>query len=235
MMRASACQKSETARWANGISLVLAVAIASTPAITTAGTPAEEQGPISTAPTLGPVAAGQPAPPVSPAPATTKPLTTDEQITAFIHSVPPPPWRNDASLAGDIQLRQVHGQMGVSVGTGGYRSAYAQTDIPIGRTGLLSVAVAESRSNPSYGGYSLYGSDPLQSAGGLGYGGFSGHGAHFGSSNGVRQSFGLSLQMGDGEGRGRCRGAANSGPGARAKTGLRHERCADSFDGRPRP
>lgn len=192
-------------------------------------------GPISTAPPLDPAAAGLPAPLVSPKAATTKALTTDEQITAFIRNAPPSPWRNDASLMDETQFRQVHGQVGVSVGTGGYRSAYAQADIPVGQTGLLSVAVAESRSNRLYGGYSAYGYDPVYGGGGLGYGGFAGQGGGFGSRNGLRQSFGLSFQIGDGDDRGRCRGATVLEQGARAEIGLRRDLCADSFYRGPRP
>lgn len=230
MMRAATYRESERARWAEGLSLILAVAIAGTPAMALAATPASEQGPISTAPSLGPAAAGLPAPQFSPKAAATKPLTTNEQITAFIRSAPPMPWRNDAPLADtDTQLRQVHGQVGVAVGTGGYRSAYAQADIPIGRTGLLSVAVAETRSDRLHGGYSAYDYDPLHGRG------FAGYGGALASGRGVSQSFGLSFQLGDGAGRGGCERAAASRQRGRAETWVRrNDLCADPAYGRPR-
>jgi len=120
-----------------------------------------DQGPISTAPAAEAPAgvrregATDPKPPIS----LRGPLSTNEQIEAFIRSSPPEPWRNDAPLAADDidPKRDVHGQMGVAIGSGGYRSAFVQSDIPIGRTGLLSVVVQETRSDRTYGYHGGYG------------------------------------------------------------------------------
>lgn len=41
--------------------------------------------------------------------------------------------------------RKPHGVVSVGVGSGGYRSAYARTDLPLGETGTLSLAVGQER------------------------------------------------------------------------------------------
>ncbi len=41
--------------------------------------------------------------------------------------------------------RRAHGAVSVSVGTGGYRSVAMRTDIPVGETGMVSIAVEQSR------------------------------------------------------------------------------------------
>lgn len=155
------------------------------------GVAGADQGPIVTAPAPV-VVARQGNSPLEPRPAVPQaPLGIDAQVEAFIRSAPATPWRNDAPLAGqEIKAkRQVHGQVGVAVGTGGYRSAFAQADIPIGEAGMLSVAVSESRSDHAYGGY--YGSGGPGSYGALGYGNGGG------LRHGARQSLGVSLYLGD--------------------------------------
>lgn len=107
----------------------------------------------------------------TPAPAAE--LSTAAQIDQFIKSAPPPSLGDqgvDGITPGEGR-RQVHGEVAIAVGTGGYRSAYAMSLIPIGETGTLAIAVSESR-NTRFGGY--------------GYGGYGGYGA------GDRQSIGLS-------------------------------------------
>ena len=54
--------------------------------------------------------------------------------------------------AGD-EPRKIHGLVDVAVGTNGYRSAYVRSDIPVGQTGTLSIAVGESRFKGRTGGY----------------------------------------------------------------------------------
>jgi len=62
--------------------------------------------------------------------------------------------------------RKVHGEAGVAVGTGGYRSAYVASLFPIGESGTLGIAVSETRmgsagrfAGPAYG----YGGSTRQS------------------------------------------------------------------------
>ena len=47
--------------------------------------------------------------------------------------------------------RQVHGEVAVGVGTGGYRSFYMRSDMPVGESGRLSVAFSDTR-NARWGG-----------------------------------------------------------------------------------
>ncbi|MES2342861.1 MAG: hypothetical protein V4597_14395 [Pseudomonadota bacterium] len=107
----------------------------------------------------------------TPAPAAE--LSTAAQIDQFIRSAPLPSLEDEGvdGITPGEGKRQAHGEVGIAVGTGGYRSAYAMSLIPIGETGTLAIAVSESR-NDRFGGY--------------GYGGYGGYGA------GDRQSIGLS-------------------------------------------
>jgi hypothetical protein len=143
-----------------------------------------DQEPIATArvapePTNAPVL---PAPAVARPPAA--PMTTSEQIDAYLRAAPTTPWQDAEAL--DRQEgrpeRQIHGQVGVAVGTGGYRSAYVQSDIPVGRNGNLSIFVQQTQGGRGHGyGYG--------NGYGYGYDGGYGYGAHSG------QSLGLSLDL----------------------------------------
>lgn len=119
--------------------LVLAMAAATAQAQTTA---ADDEMVVS-----GPAAAPPPSaasPARTAATGTAKPLTTDEQIKAWVNDAPKldraPVTDADASLA----PRQVHGSAGVSVGSGGYSSEYVASEIPLGKTGTLGIAVSQT-------------------------------------------------------------------------------------------
>lgn len=135
-----------------------------------------DQEPIATAR----VAPSPTSAPAMPASAVDKPpaapMTTSEQIDAYLRASPTTPWADAEAL--DRQEgrpeRQIHGQVGVAVGTGGYRSAYVQSDIPLGRDGNLSIFVQQTQGGRGH----AYGYDS-----GYGYGGHSG------------QSLGLSLDL----------------------------------------
>jgi hypothetical protein len=64
---------------------------------------------------------------------------TNKQIEDYLNQRDPAP----AILV--PEKRAIHGEVGAAMGTGGYRSAYAVTVIPIGETGELGIAVGESR------------------------------------------------------------------------------------------
>ncbi|RAK58501.1 hypothetical protein DJ021_01145 [Phenylobacterium hankyongense] len=66
---------------------------------------------------------------------------------------------------GQDEPRKVHGMVDVSVGSGGYRSAYARSDVPLGKTGTLSIAIGQTQFNGRSGGYGY------RSPYGYGYGG----------------------------------------------------------------
>ncbi len=111
----------------------------------------------------GPAFAAEPA---SPTPAEA-PMSTAEQIDAFIRSSPA---RAARTAETDIKSvvpaqRRAHGEVSVGVGTRGYRSIYMRSDIPIGETGTLSVAVENSRFNGRRGDYG-----PESDGGGFGFG-----------------------------------------------------------------
>jgi len=112
------------------------------------------------------------------------PDDTAAQVRQFIAAAPPPNL-DDGQVDGVVESgpRQVHGEVGVSVGTGGYRSAYAISALPVGKTGTLTVAVGETRFGRN---------------GGYGYGRY--------GAGGTRQSLGLSFDMsGSDPGNDRCR------------------------------
>jgi hypothetical protein len=137
------------------VALALVAALAATPAFA-ADEPMATAGAVP-APSMA--AAAVPAAPAAPA----REMTTAEQIDAFLRSAPTP----DAETAAvdGVALRddrRVHGVVQVGVGTGGYRSFYAQTDMQLGDSGRLSLAFEDSRGPRGYGGY------------GGGYGGFRG-------------------------------------------------------------
>jgi len=109
-----------------------------------------------------PHAAAPPAATAAAGGAAAKPLTTDEQTKAWISDAPRLD-RAPAADAGASGKRQVHGSAGVSVGSGGYSSAYVSTLIPVGKSGTLGLAYSQTDygNNPVYGygyggGYGRY-------------------------------------------------------------------------------
>jgi hypothetical protein len=76
---------------------------------------------------------------------------TADQIDQWIKSAPPPNLADDQpdgvtpGAAPASPARKIHGEVGVSVGTGGYRSGYAISTMPIGDTGSMTLAVGQSR------------------------------------------------------------------------------------------
>ncbi|MDV6329905.1 hypothetical protein [Asticcacaulis sp. 201] len=143
---------------------------------------------------------------------TAKPASTQDQVIARLAAAP----RIDRSGADAVNssgtssgarvpngdktgLSQIHGSAGVSIGTGGYRSAYVTSVIPVGETGLLGIAVSQTDYGKN-GGYYGYGYDGY-GYGGYGYGGYGRDGYRMARRGGTSQSFGLSLDM---TGRGRA-------------------------------
>jgi hypothetical protein len=78
-----------------------------------------------------------------------KPITTDEQIAAFLATSPAIRQVDTAGGVtrlddGEREPRKVHGSAGVTIGSGGYRSAYVSTLIPIGETSTLGLAYSQT-------------------------------------------------------------------------------------------
>ena len=127
------------------MSLALAAALAAGAAA------AHDDGPMATAGASGapPTVSMRetPAERQSPA-ASSRPLSTAEQIDAFIKGSPaagPSPEEMagmDAALAPE---RKVHGSVEVGVGTHGYRHGRVEAHYPLGETGQVSVAVGATR------------------------------------------------------------------------------------------
>jgi hypothetical protein len=119
-----------------------------------------------------------------------KPVSTQEQIAAWLAHAPPVELVNDGPAGyatgpaldvngyplGADGKRQVHGEAGVSIGTGGYRSGYVSTLIPIGENGTLGLAVSQTD----------FGKNSRARGYGYGRGGYGGGGS---------QSVALSLDM----------------------------------------
>ena len=137
-----------------------------------------------------------------------KPAATQDQVIASLANTQPikrlDP--NDTSYAEPAAVdtranpRQIHGQVSVSVGTGGYRSAYVSSVIPVGENGLLGIAVGETNygNNRVYGyGYDGYGYAPYgyDDAYGYGYGAPYGNRAMWSRRGGKSQSLAVSLDM----------------------------------------
>jgi len=55
------------------------------------------------------------------------------------------------------QPRRIHGEVGVAVGTGGYRSGYVISHMPLGETGSLTLAIGQTRNARGYYGHQDYG------------------------------------------------------------------------------
>lgn len=137
--------------------------------------------------------------------ATAGPDLTAQQVDAWIKGAPPVTWSdegvNGVTPGAEVEPeRRIHGEMGVAVGTGGYRSAYVASTIPLSKAATLSVAVSETRGR-GYGGY------------GYGYPG------GFGYGPGTRRSLGVGLALGEAASDGRaCRRA--DALGGRLEPGL---------------
>ncbi len=122
------------------------------------------------------------------------PASTKDQVIARLAAAPridrTDYSRTDATASSGYESngRTIHGVAEVSIGTGGYRSAYVSSQIPIGETGTLGIAVSQTDfgKNSPY----VYGYDSP-----YGYGGYG-----RGRRGGTMSSVGLSLDMSDHDG-----------------------------------
>lgn len=120
--------------------------------------------------------AAAPAASVTPVTAEDTAKATQAQVLSTLDETRPPDRRQPTSWGRDDadsgpQKRQIHGEAGVSIGSGGYKSAYVATLIPVGETGTLGIAY--SQTDHGKNGY-IY-SDPYGYGYGPGYG-------HYGAS-----------------------------------------------------
>jgi hypothetical protein len=139
--------------------LLTALAVAPTPS----PDGLDQDGVVTTAPAANPVLDGAEspvAPAVGGAAQSTGPhgLNTDQQIAQWLSARASEPanfgeapvWRDD---------REMHGEVSVSVGTGGYRDYAAAVSLPIGEGGRLDISVSQSKNDPYRYGYGA-GYDP---------------------------------------------------------------------------
>jgi len=126
--------------------------------------------------------------------AAAKPMTTQEQIAAFLAANPAQ--EVDDGPRGLVPAdrdengkRKVHGSVSASVGTGGYRSFSASALFPVGETTTVGVAVSKTDCGKRGGCF-----DPYYD--GYGYGQGYGYGRGYGRG-GERQSVALSVMTGD--------------------------------------
>ena len=101
-------------------------------------------------PAFGAEAPG-PEAPVAPASAA---LSVAEQIDAYLKSSPALAMADEATQGVEgADDRRPHGEISIGVGTRGYRSVYARTDLPVGENGRLSIAIEQNRSDDSRFGW----------------------------------------------------------------------------------
>ena len=97
-----------------------------------------------------------PAPPAAAAPLE----DTAAQIQRWLADSPSNPDDRDGQLL-DLRRedRQMHGEVGVAVGTGGYRSGYITSVMPIGETGTLALTIGQEKNGyrPYWGAGRPYG------------------------------------------------------------------------------
>ena len=95
----------------------------------------------------GPALAQTTAPADPTAPVTTADKSaTDAQIRAWINDAPPPTIADphDGVVVDKPLPPQIHGEAGVTIGSGGYRSVYVATIMPLGDNATLGVAASDT-------------------------------------------------------------------------------------------
>jgi hypothetical protein len=114
-----------------------------------------------------PQAAPTPTPPAATAPVE---MTTAQQIDAFLRASPTRDADADGPVDGVVPRDdgKVHGMVEVGVGTGGYRSVYLQSDMPLGDNGRLSLAFEDTRYGRGSYPYGYHGGPAYSGYGGLG-------------------------------------------------------------------
>jgi hypothetical protein len=89
-------------------------------------------------------------------PIATSSADVDAQINAFLnHPVEPldaAPGASPLDAEKPPVDRMPHGEVGVGIGTGGYRHVHAATVVPVGKAGTAAIAVGETRFNGRHGG-----------------------------------------------------------------------------------
>ena len=92
------------------------------------------------------VQAAAPADPAAPV-ATADKSTTDAQIRAWINDAPAPTVADphDGVVVDKPLPPQIHGEAGITIASGGYRSVYAATIMPLGDNATLGVSASDTQ------------------------------------------------------------------------------------------
>jgi hypothetical protein len=103
---------------------------------------APADAPVATAPTTATATA-----PAAVAPATGAPLTTAEQIDNYLRTSPTTALPQDgaAGVTSSEEPRKIHGVVDVAAGSNGYRSAFVASELPVGKTASVTIAVGQTR------------------------------------------------------------------------------------------
>ena len=190
--------------------LILLIGLMPSPAL---AADLQADAPVATAPPVAPAGGVGPAPP---APAAGRGVA--DQIDAYLKSSPAVvlPDEQAQGVTSSTEPRKIHGEVSLAVGTGGYRDAYARSDIPVGKTGTLSIAVEQGKTDRNYG----YGR----------FGGYGGYGGGYGyGRNGSFQNLGVGLALGGSGQDSRCRAVDDNGQ-SRARSLLDHDRDCPPTD-----
>jgi len=121
-----------------------AAALCAAPAMAQAPTPTS--APPASAPSPAPTGTDAPAPPAQGVVSQpTAAVRGDDDVDQAIADFTRAPAGDAANAAPDDGPRQIHGEVGAAIGSRGYRSGYAEAEIPIGSDSTLGVAVGESQ------------------------------------------------------------------------------------------
>ena len=106
-------------------------------------------------------AAAAPVPVAAPSPtaqdAAPHGMTTEEQIQRWIAARERGQSFEEAVAAAPADDRQMHGMVEAGIGTGGYRSAYISSVMPLGDNGTLALSIGQEKNGFRPYGYGLYG------------------------------------------------------------------------------
>lgn len=103
---------------------------------------------VLTALIAGPALAAAPVPVEAPMSTASSSTSVADQIDAYLKSSPALEVSDDTPQ-GVVPSddRKLHGEVSIGIGTRGYRSVYARTDLPVGENGRLSIAIEDARFN----------------------------------------------------------------------------------------
>lgn len=149
------------------------LAAAAVLALTTGAAHAQEAmstaGATGVAPSEIDLAAAEPAPVATRAAPPAETLDTAQQIERWLAESPAATTTPEEALGDGVRLpreRRIHGEVGVAVGTGGYRSGYITSVMPLGENGTLALTFGQEKNGyrqywgggrPPFGGPYEYG------------------------------------------------------------------------------